>query len=330
MISVIIIEILLNITWIISLISSIYMAFVFWRGRKNPLMNIFCIFVVLMSADVLLSLIYLNDLKKAPREFCIFQALMLQFCAYATGITALCFSMQTYRRIVLNSRESHRMELFYYSSCILFPCIMTTILAIFTIKYDSIGPRGMTCDVINPIWMRLIGYTGPNLILCPLGMYWNVRTVLKVFRQLDKIDTSIPSIPSPSIPSIPKTPFLTERDNSSKSDSTTLFEEPINKNTSFQEESTNEMKSYYPLVSLPTSKSAVSNKSPDNAKYRVATKRLVSFALGFLLINVIASFSTLLDVIMNKPMSSRISSSDVMGSLIGIGIFLIFRGSRDN
>ncbi|CAG8547207.1 3298_t:CDS:2 [Diversispora eburnea] len=155
--------------------------------------------------------------------------------------------------------------------------------------------------------MRLVGYTGPNLILSPLGVYWSGRTALKVFRQQDKIENGaiVPQVPSPI-----------ERDNSS------------NKNTSkmhSSQEGSTDGKNF--PHSIPISTSDVSDKPPDHAKYRVAAKRLASFALGFLLINVIASFSTLWGVIKNnKSMSSRISSSDIIGSLLGISIFLIFGG----
>nr|CAG8441286.1 13349_t:CDS:2 [Entrophospora candida] len=143
-----------------------------------------------MSLNVLFSIVFDNQLERAPKAFCFFQGLFLQFNTFAQDISALCFSIHVYRLIVLKINDtSIRIKKRYYIACAVYTITFTTILGIVASHTDSIQPRKMNCDVLSPAYVRLLGYSGVNVVFAIPGVYFSGHSAYMVFRHLERFRT---------------------------------------------------------------------------------------------------------------------------------------------
>ncbi|CAG8677846.1 28863_t:CDS:2 [Gigaspora margarita] len=126
----------------------------------------------IFSLDVLLSIIWKNNLKNAPYEFCVFQGLLLQYMCYVAIACALCFSIHIYHLLVLRKRTtSLTLQKAYYGFIIIYPIVMTCVITGFSLYYKAIKPRTMHCDIVSPSWIRLFANSGSNLLISIPGVY---------------------------------------------------------------------------------------------------------------------------------------------------------------
>ncbi|CAG8478160.1 6861_t:CDS:2 [Funneliformis mosseae] len=151
--------------------------------------------MVLVEFPVLLGVIWIDDFKnKVPWGFCLFQGVAIQYGAFLQMSGGLCFAYQTYRLLVLNRQGiTETLKKVYIALVILYPLIPTAILIYIAMKYDAIKPLTLNCDIVDPVWVRLFGYSGSNFILSFVGVYYSGRAAVAVFRHLDRFKTSISS-----------------------------------------------------------------------------------------------------------------------------------------
>ncbi|RIA98488.1 hypothetical protein C1645_812754 [Glomus cerebriforme] len=71
------------------------------------------------------------------------------------------------------------------------PILMTIVVAIISIKTNAIHPFALACDIRNPTWVRLIGYSGFDFILTFVGVYFSVRASYELFKHLDQFKSQI-------------------------------------------------------------------------------------------------------------------------------------------
>ncbi|CAG8648766.1 27867_t:CDS:2 [Dentiscutata erythropus] len=261
-----------------------------------------------MSFDVLLSIIWNDDLNKAPREFCIFQGLMLQFTTYTASISAVCFALQSYQLVVLKRETSIK---WIYSSIIVYPILMTSILVSLSYGFDSIHVRDLSCDVITPPWVRLVGYAGSNLLISIPGVYWSGRVAWVVFNHSERTLRTFSTLP------------MLQQENQIENNSQLKYNSsiPINiKITNFNNPTQNQNQRLTQGIG-PKIKYKIT---------RTAAIRMACFSIGFLVISLIVSIDTLIILFSNSPTETKISGNDGAGSLIGIVVFLIFGTTKDS
>lgn len=179
----------------ISLLCAIYVTVKLYRNGKNYMVVVISIGMVLVEFPVLLGVIWIDDFKnKVPWGFCLFQGVAIQYGAFLQMSGGLCFAYQTYRLLVLNRQGiTETLKKVYIALVILYPLIPTAILIYIAMKYDAIKPLTLNCDIVDPVWVRLFGYSGSNFILSFVGVYYSGRAAVAVFRHLDRFKTSISS-----------------------------------------------------------------------------------------------------------------------------------------
>ncbi|RIB30594.1 hypothetical protein C2G38_2053287 [Gigaspora rosea] len=255
-----------------------------------------------MSFDVLLSIIWDNDLNKAPREFCIAQGLVLQLTSYTASIAALCFAWQSYRLVVLKTRNSSTSNKWVYTLIIAYTILMTSIITSLSIGSDAIHVRALSCDVTTP-WVRLVGYAGINLLISIPGVYWSGRAAWVVFSHSERTLRTFSALQQ-------------ENQIENKCNSTTIFVN-MNINSSTQNQSNRLTQGMSPKKTYKLT--------------RKAAIRMACFSTGLLVISLIASVNTWILVLSsNSQPESDISGNDVAGSLVGIVVFFIFGTTEDS
>ncbi|CAG8718082.1 15454_t:CDS:2 [Acaulospora morrowiae] len=284
----------------------------------------------LVSIDVILSLFWENNLKRAPREFCYFQALLLQYACYLTMACALCFAIQTYRLLVLYKQEtSAYLKRLYYGFIIIYPIVITIILAILSIRFKAIKPRVMNCDVVDtPV--RLIGYSGTNLILSLPGTFIsgivpNLELLLGKKSHLDQFKTTLGSR---------DLNMANGHLGSGSSEEMGIMSESQSDSSSSAQEDQHK-KSLQPQPHLNATSRSITQPSrtkkgrnvEHNRSYNVTRRaaiRMVGFSLAFALINITASVGVVLRVLADKPNDTGLASNDWVGGFLGIIVYLVF------
>ncbi|RIA98487.1 hypothetical protein C1645_812753 [Glomus cerebriforme] len=74
----------------------------------------------------------------------------------------------------------------YYLLTVIYPLIFGVPLFIVCLKTGAIIPRELKCDVANPIWVRLLGYSGANFVLSIPGAYFSARSAYVLYKHLDQ------------------------------------------------------------------------------------------------------------------------------------------------
>ncbi|CAG8469212.1 2098_t:CDS:2 [Acaulospora morrowiae] len=287
----------------------------------------------LVSIDVMLSLFWENNLKRAPREFCYFQALLLQYACYLTMACALCFAIQTYRLLVLYKQEtSPFLKKLYYGFIIIYPIVITIILAVPSIRFNAIKPRVMNCDVVDtPV--RLIGYSGTNLILSLPGTFISARAAYSVYKHLDQFKTTLGTRDLSMANSHLGSESSEEMGimSESRSDSPSAQEDPNMKSLQPHNVTPKNRPHPHPNATSRSLSQSTRAKKGINVEHsrsynvtRRAAIRMVGFSLAFALINITASIGVILRVIANKPNDTDLASNDWVGGLLGIIVYLVF------
>ncbi|RIB03822.1 hypothetical protein C2G38_2122198 [Gigaspora rosea] len=170
----------------LSLLCSIYVALFLYRSKKNYLIALYSASVAIFSVNIILSSIWKNELNKAPFGFCFFQAMFLQYNAIFQMACAFCFAVQTYAQLVLfHQSPSNTLRKFFLCFIILYPMIMTSILIVFSLRNCAVKPRLLNCDVTDPAWVRLFGWSGINQLLSIPGTILSGRTAYEVYKHMD-------------------------------------------------------------------------------------------------------------------------------------------------
>ncbi|CAG8818037.1 24693_t:CDS:2, partial [Racocetra persica] len=63
---------------------------------------------------------------------------------------------------------------------------MTSVLALVSYEFNSINVRTLSCDITNPLWVRLFGYAGVNVLIAVPGVYWSGRVAWIIFNHSDQ------------------------------------------------------------------------------------------------------------------------------------------------
>ncbi|CAG8567965.1 3137_t:CDS:2 [Acaulospora morrowiae] len=337
---------ILNTLWMISFVSMVHLTLKFWRNRKNPLLTMICMFVGSMDLVVLLSLFYGDDLINAPRAFCVFQGLALNFFAHATSMTTLCFAIQIYRVIVLNISDDRRIKLMYHLLCFGYPSVMITILAVINFKFNSMKPRNLSCDVMYPPWTRLVGYAGPSLILSIPGMYLSGRAAWMIYchvevtesdhiNQEDETNEKTECTEEPNGDGVQTHVKVKAEESESEISLDVLTIESDHPESSTK--SANTLTKHENLLHKNFSKVQFripfkfrkSSKNKGHGVTRGAAIRMASFSLVLLLVNLLVSADTLIYIVHDKVISSNVNLNDIVGSLLGIFMLLMFGTSRE-
>ncbi|KAF0444851.1 hypothetical protein F8M41_003275 [Gigaspora margarita] len=290
---------LIDALWAISLICAIYLSI----ACNRVVLKIFSASIALMSFDVLLSIIWDNDLNRAPREFCIAQGLVLQFTSYTASIAALCFAWQSYRLVVLKTRNSSTFNKWIYSLIIAYSILMTSIITSLSIGSDAIHVRALSCDVTTP-WVRLVGYAGTNLLVSIPGVYWSGRAAWVVFSHSERTLRTFSALQQENQIQI------------EKNKCNSIFVNMNINNSSTQNQSNRLTQGMSPKKTYKLT--------------RKAAIRMACFSTGLLVISLIASVNTWILVFSNSQPQSDISGNDVAGSLVGIVVFFIFGTTEDS
>ncbi|CAG8547188.1 3297_t:CDS:2 [Diversispora eburnea] len=203
----------------------------------------------------------------------------------------------------------------------------------------------MRSDVLDPIWVRLVGYSGTNFILSIPG------TIISVFKHLDQFKTTV-STSASSTEELNDPNYQVEDEESGKltkeSKEPKKPEESVHRptkiviRTSIATEvsnSTQQPNSNYdvdittpenPINStIPTiSRNRSTRKKVSNRKSygltRRAAIRMAGFSLGFAFINLLGCVKTIMNIIGGKPQETSISSNDWIGVFLGIIIYIVF------
>ncbi|RHZ75897.1 hypothetical protein Glove_208g174 [Diversispora epigaea] len=348
----------------ISLICSLYVTYKLTISKKNTIVGVLAFSTSLVAIDLLASIIFKNELEKAPYGFCFAQGILLQYACYLTMACGLCFAIQTYRLLVLYKQTTDPvLQNGFYLFIFVYPVIITIFLGIISYKNDAIKPRMLNCDVLDPIWVRLVGYSGTNFILSIPGTIISGCSAYAVFKHLDQFTTvsttasSIEELNSSNYqvedeesgnlskePKEPKEPsstvhkptkivirtsIATEIENSGQSPSSNYavdISSTTHDNPINPTNSTNPTNPTNPINS--TFQNGSRNKKFSNRKSygltRRAAIRMAGFSLGFAFINLMGCVKTVLNVISGQPQETSISSNDWIGVFLGIIIYLVF------
>ncbi|CAG8734747.1 8742_t:CDS:2 [Gigaspora margarita] len=62
---------------------------------------------------------------------------------------------------------------------------MTIILLILSLRFNAVKPRRMNCDVTDPAWIRLFGFSGINQLCSIPGIILSGRAAYEVYKHMD-------------------------------------------------------------------------------------------------------------------------------------------------
>ncbi|CAG8594533.1 10431_t:CDS:2 [Paraglomus occultum] len=273
----------------------------------------------------LLGVVYSFNWNKAPIEACYFQALATQFAAFVTGACGINFTIQTYRLLVLYKRRDltqSRLRYYYYGFLIIYPIIGTAIVSTVAIMERAVKPRFYHCDIVSPIWVRLVSYNGANLLLSIPGTYFSARAAIAVYRHTGQFKST-------------KLSANDVTNSQGSTDNLAITTEALESRVNILDA---EKHSHIQLPKIiQDSKSAKKVEQGINLKAsiqnygitRSAAIRMVVFTLAYALTNLAASVGIILDVIANKPLDPHPGGSDFVGASIGIPLLLVFGTSSE-
>ncbi|CAG8539949.1 3396_t:CDS:2 [Paraglomus brasilianum] len=281
-----------------------------------------------LNAVGLLGVVYSFNWNQAPIEACYFQALATQFAAFVTASAGLNFTIQTYRLLVLYKRRDlthSRLRYYYYGFLIIYPIVGTIIVSVVAIMEKAVKPRLYHCDIVSPIWVRLVSYNGANLLLSIPGTYFSARAAIAVYRHTGQFKST-------------KLSANDVTNSQGSTDSLAMTAEALGSRVNILDA---EKHSHVQLPKLTLdSKSTYArrntepsiNLSTSNNSYgitRSAAIRMVVFTVAYAITNLAASVGIILDVIANKPLPPNPGGSDFVGSSLGIPLLLIFGTSSE-
>ncbi|CAG8536549.1 11228_t:CDS:2 [Ambispora gerdemannii] len=286
-----------------------------------------------MAVVDLLGLIYHDDMSTAPYWVCFAQGLIFQFTSYVQAASAFGFAMQTYRLLVLCKQESgwetRRADIILL---IFYPLILIVVLTTVCLKYKAIGPQATHCDVVDPPWIRLIGYSGSNLVISTIGMYISGRsayaliTHLALFRSTMESKSTVTSGSQESTNRLPAEIYTQNENNAD--DETEMSTKEIELSKIASPDTSVSIKIETGGVQLSTPSSRVTQRRYSVTKG--AAIRMVSVSVLFILINFLASIETISAVLRGKSFKDRhLRISHLVGPLIGISLFLVFGTGRE-
>ncbi|RIB07918.1 hypothetical protein C2G38_2147349 [Gigaspora rosea] len=117
--------------------------------------------------------------------------MVLQYTATFQMACAFCFAIQTYVQLVhFHQSISHEIRIFFRWFIIIYPIIMTTILIILSARFSAVKPKRMICDVIDPVWIRIFGFSGLNQLYSIPGTFFSGRAAYEVYKHLDLFKSS--------------------------------------------------------------------------------------------------------------------------------------------
>ncbi|CAG8519426.1 7671_t:CDS:2 [Paraglomus occultum] len=279
------------------------MAIIFYKAKPNPMMFYFTLSSIALNVLTLLGFVYHFDWHTAPPALCYFQAIGVQFATLLTGICAFNFIIQVYRLLVLreHSEITNSSLISYYNGLMIaYPIIGTVIITLVAIKTNAIGVRDFKCDIVSPIWVRLLGYNGINLLVSIPGTYFSAHTTIIVTRYLDRFKTS---------------------------SANTQGHAPMIESKNAAKTVTEDSESSFPRRSHNSHVTSSSNKSYNIT--RTAAIRMVFFTVIYLITNISASIETIVFVMAGKPLDSHPGGSDIVLVSLGVILFLIF-GTADD
>ncbi|GBC02345.1 hypothetical protein RclHR1_04580013 [Rhizophagus clarus] len=154
-----------------------------------------------------------------------------------------------------------------------------------------------TCDVANPIWVRLLGYSGANFILSIPGTYFSARSAYILYKHLNQF----------------KDFSLINEGISQTSQNSTPSNSQITQSRKFSQS-----------LSLQNN---LSQKRYNLTKEAVIRMSILSSSI--ILINCLASIGTIVSVLSHELLSKEVNINDWAGSVMGICTFLIFGFSRE-
>lgn len=296
----------------ISFFCSLYIAASLQKLGKNPLICIYCYANCIFCCNSLSGIIFGNDLTTAPKAFCFFQGYMVQFITLIAMMSAVCFAHESYSLIVKYNRSTaFGNKKLYYVLVVIYPLLLGIPLLYFSLKTDAIIPRQYKCDVTNPVWVRMLGYSGGNLLLSIPGGYFSARSAYALYGHLDQ--------------------FRSEFSVSDASQNSTLCTSSCKEPEGIS------------LEPIQTPNSTLSPKFPqfpqrpstqqnlNQRRYNMtkdAAIRMSILSLSFMLAYFLASFNTIIDLLTHKPLETKISINDWVGSVTGIYTFVVLL-SRD-
>ncbi|CAG8588816.1 5419_t:CDS:2 [Paraglomus occultum] len=71
---------------------------------------------------------------------------------------------------------------------IIYPTVGTILVSIAAIKRRAVRITEFSCLVLDPLWVRLLGYNGPNTVLAIFSIYFACHATLVVIRHLYKFN----------------------------------------------------------------------------------------------------------------------------------------------
>ncbi|CAG8583640.1 5370_t:CDS:2 [Paraglomus occultum] len=259
---------------------------------------------------MLLGYAYNFDWNRAPLAVCYFQALASQYASFASIAWALVFTIKLYRLLVLCKQHEindSRLHRHYYIFLTVYPIVGTILVSVVSIKERAVKARDFRCDIVDPIWVRLIGYNGHNLLITVLGTYFCVHSTIVVIQQLYKGKSLFQQHSTPI-----ENTETTVRLSKSLSDGYTVKDNLDNRLEMFGLQS-------YPSITFLSSSANFSNNSSDDKKTvnnpqeissyltanvgketldkthnitRVAAIRMVVFTIVYLIMNISVSVET--------------------------------------
>ncbi|CAG8476694.1 6578_t:CDS:2 [Funneliformis caledonium] len=214
---------------------------------------------------------------------------MVQFITLIAMMSAVCFAHESYSLIVKYNRSTaFGNKKLYYALVVIYPF-----------------------DVTNPVWVRMLGYSGGNLLLSIPGGYFSARSAYALYGHLDQ--------------------FRSEFSVSDASQNSTLCTSSCKEPEGIS------------LEPIQTPNSTLSPKFPqfpqrpstqqnlNQRRYNMtkdAAIRMSILSLSFMLAYFLASFNTIIDLLTHKPLETKISINDWVGSVTGIYTFVVLL-SRD-
>ncbi|CAI2164422.1 11582_t:CDS:2 [Funneliformis geosporum] len=227
-------------------------------------------------------------------------------------MSAVCFAHESYSLIVKYNRSTaFGNKKLYYVLILIYPILLGVPLLIVSLKTDAVIPRQYKCDVANPVWVRMLGYSGGNLLLSIPGGYFSARSAYTLYGHLDQF----------------KSEFSISDASQDTTLSTSSWKEPGNISLEPIQSPKSTLSSQLP----PFPQRSSTQQNLNLRRYNMtkdAAIRMSIFSITFMLVYFLASINTIIDLLTHKPLEIKVSINDWVGAVTGIYAFIVLF-SRD-
>ncbi|CAG8495610.1 10003_t:CDS:2 [Paraglomus occultum] len=310
-----------------SFIGATILAIGFSRARNNPTMVIVSVTIMFCSCVDFMGVIYGFDWTKAPEGVCYFQAMARQLAGFSLWTAGFCFTVQTYRLLVLYKRDD-RLNRYYYGIILSFCTVGTLLVTIVSIKTKAVKAGNYRCDIVDPSWVRLLGSSGVSILLLPGSTYFSAVATYEIIIQLGRFKVQSNVSKNTAMLALQSTKKSTA-DIEADHPQTSSDEQSIDYRANVTEPVNDENK---PDTIVPVGDVQDNNWMGMGKICNVtqtAAFRMILFSIMYFLLNLVFTIETIVDSFRDVPFDPRPNWTEFASAIIGIIIFLIFGTASD-